>query len=257
MPKPAAEIDVADAVTVGAQHVHEVRQQRERVAERIELGDLAADMHVDADDAHAFELGGAGIDLAGAADRNAEFVLGLAGGDLGVGLGIDVGIDADRNVRRAAGAGGDRGEQFKLRLGFDVDAENALFDRERKLIGGLADAGEHDLAAAEYRRRVRAKARRRRRRPRRRRAGQRRDHGLVGIRLHGVADQRIDVGEGVGEHPIVPLQRRARIAIKRRADGLRQRDEIDGFGVQHAVAIGEMMHAACLEHDPENASPRT
>ena len=76
-----------------------------------------------------------------------------------------------------------------------------------------------------------------------------RDHGLVGIRLHGVADQRVDVGKGAGEHGVVPLQGRARIAIERRADGFRQRDEIDPFGVQHAVAIGEMVHGTCLARD--------
>ncbi len=27
----------------------------------------------------------------------------------------------------------------------------------------------------------------------------RRDHRLIGIRLHGVADERVDVGEGSGE----------------------------------------------------------
>ena len=134
--------------------------------------------------------------------------------------------------------------QFELRFGFDIDAENALLDRERELARGLADAGEHDLfrrdaggaraqklAAGDD---VGAGAE----------PGERRDHGLVGIRLHRVADQRVDVGEGAGEHPIVPLERRARIAIKRRADGLRQRGKIDGLGVQHAVAIGEMMHGS-------------
>jgi hypothetical protein len=44
---------VRDGVAVGAQHAHKIREQRKRIAERIELGDLAADMHVDADDAHA------------------------------------------------------------------------------------------------------------------------------------------------------------------------------------------------------------
>ncbi len=107
---------------------------------------------------------------------------------------------------------------------------------------GLADAGEHDLvggnaggqralelaagddvgAGAELR--------------------QRGDHRLVGIRLHGVADQRVDVGEGVGEDLVVPRQRRGRIAIERRADGCRERVETDRLGVQHAVAIGEVMH---------------
>ena len=45
-----------------------------------------------------------------------------------------------------------------------------------------------------------------------------RDHRLVGIRLHGVADERRHVGEGVGEDPVVALERRGRIAIERRAD---------------------------------------
>ena len=46
--EPAAEIDMADGVAVGAQHAHEIGEQRERVVERVEIGDLAADMHVDA-----------------------------------------------------------------------------------------------------------------------------------------------------------------------------------------------------------------
>ncbi len=199
-------------------------------------------MHVDADDAHALELRGAGIDFARAADRNAEFVLGLAGRDLGVGLRIDIGIDADRNVGGAALGRGDAGEQFELRLGFDIDAENVLLDGERQFARGLADAGEHDLV-----RRHAGRARAQQfafgddvgagAEPR-----QRRDHRLVGIRLHGVADQRVDIGEGAGEHFVVPLDGRARIAIERRADGVRQRSEIDRFGVEHAVAIGEVMH---------------
>ena len=89
---------------------------------------------------------------------------------------IEISIDAA--LRR-----GDRGEQFELRLGLDVDAEDALVDRERQLARGLADAGEHDLvrrdaggarapqlASGDH---VGAGAE-----PR-----QRRDHRLVGIRL--------------------------------------------------------------------------
>ncbi len=89
-------------VAVGAQFAHELGQQREGIAERIEVGDLAADMHVDAGDLDALELGGVGIDFARAADRDAELVLGLAGGDLVMRLGIDVGIDAHRDRRGPA-----------------------------------------------------------------------------------------------------------------------------------------------------------
>ena len=91
-------------------------------------------MHVDAGDLEARQLRGVRIDLARAADRNAELVLGLAGRDLGVGLGIDVGIDAHRDVRGAALRRGDRRQQLELRLGLDIDAEDALVDRERELV---------------------------------------------------------------------------------------------------------------------------
>ena len=39
------------------------------------------------------------IDVAGAAKRDAEFVLGLAGCDLGMGFRIDIGIDPERYAR--------------------------------------------------------------------------------------------------------------------------------------------------------------
>ena len=71
---------------------------------------------------------------------------------------------------------------------------------------------------------------------------QRAQHRLVGVGLHGVADQRLFAGEGLGEHPVVPLQRRGRIAIERRADRIRELDQVHRLGVQHAVAIVEMIH---------------
>ena len=71
---------------------------------------------------------------------------------------------------------------------------------------------------------------------------QRTQHRLVGIGLHGVADEDILAGEGFGEHAKVPLQRRRRIAIERRADGGGEIGQIDRLGVKHAVAIVEVIH---------------
>ena len=187
-------------------------------------------------------FGGAGIDLAGARDRHAELVLGFAGGDLGVRAGIDVGIDAHRDARGPARLDREPRQQFELRLGLDVDAEDVGASAARSsasvlptpenriLFGGNAGrqralqlaAGHHVGAGAEL--------------------CQRAQHRLVGIRLHGVADQRLLAGEGFGEHAVVALQRRGRIAIERRADGIRQFGQIDRLGVQHAVAIVEMIH---------------
>ena len=71
---------------------------------------------------------------------------------------------------------------------------------------------------------------------------QRREHRLVGVRLHGVADERRLAGEGVGEHAEMPRQRRGRIAVERRADLGREHGQVDALGVQDAVAIFEMVH---------------
>ena len=152
------------------------------------------------------------------------------------------GIDAQRDMGGAALLLRDRGQQFELRLGLHVDAQDAFVDRERKLVRGLADAGEHDLVRRNagraralelaFRDHVGAGAE-----PR-----QRLDHGLIRVRLHGVADERAHIRERLREHLIVPLDRRGGIAIERRADRLRQIDEIDRLGVQHAGPIGKVVH---------------
>ena len=102
-------------------------------------------MHVGAGDLDPGQLCGTGVDLAGARNRHAELVLGFAGGDLGVGAGIDVGIDAHRNPRGPAGLDRQPRQQFQFRLGFDVDAEDILRQRRAQFRFGLADAGEQDL----------------------------------------------------------------------------------------------------------------
>ena len=93
-PTTTAEIDMGDGMTIDPQRAHKFRQQRESVIEWLQRGDLTADMHVDAGDFKPWELCGARIHAAGAADRNAKFVLGLAGRDLGVCPRVNVRIDA-------------------------------------------------------------------------------------------------------------------------------------------------------------------
>ncbi len=122
--EPAAEIDMRDIVAVGAQRPHEFGQNPERGFHLGQISDLAADMHVGAGHFDSGQLRRAGIDRAGARDRNAELVFGLAGGDLGMGAGVDIGIDAQRNPRGLAGLDGELRQQFELGLGLDIDAEN-------------------------------------------------------------------------------------------------------------------------------------
>ena len=229
-------------VSVGAKFAHEIRQQREGIGKGRKLGDLAADMHVDAGNMQARQLRGMAIDLTRAADRDAELVFGFAGRDLGMGPGIDIRIDPDRNIDFARLAVSDLRQQFQFGLGFDIHAQNVFVDRERKFGRGLADAGEHDLlwrnaggahaAQLAARHHVGAGAE-----PR-----QRRDHRLVGIGLDRVADERRHVGKGFREDPVMPLQCRRRIAIERRADTAGERGKVYRLGVQSAVAIGKVMH---------------
>ena len=81
-----------DRVAVGAKCFDKLHHQPERVVEGLQLGDLAADMHVDAGDAHAGKACGMLVHCLGAPPGDAELVFLLAGRDLGVGLRIDIGI---------------------------------------------------------------------------------------------------------------------------------------------------------------------
>ena len=165
-------------------------------------------------------LGRVGVDLAGPLEGDAELVLRLAGGDLGVGLGVDVGIDAD----------GDRGAslpspwrsremQLELGLGFDVEAEDAGVEREaRSRARSCRRRRRRSCPAAP----PAASARRSSPSETTSMPGALRDEGanhrLVGVRLHGVADQRVEAGEGLAEDAVVAHQRRRRIAVEGRAD---------------------------------------
>ena len=62
---------------------------------------------------------------------------------------------SEMSVRAALG-GGDGREPHELRLGFDVDAEDAGIDRGGELGLGLADPGEHDFLRRDAGERARA-----------------------------------------------------------------------------------------------------
>ena len=212
-------------------------------------------MHIDADDGEAGQPRCLRVDGAGALDRDAELVLGLAGRDLLVRQRVDVRIDAQRDPRGPPQPRGDRREHGEFRLRLDVEAENVLGERVGDLVRGLADAGKRD--------------------PRRRRAGgpraaqfafgddvhpgalgrQDRQHRLVGVRLDGVAGQRVEAGEGCGKDAVVANDRRRRIAVEGRADRVGDGGQVDVLGVQHAVARGEMVHRRSRAADRGGSRP--
>ena len=95
----AAQIEARDGVSVAAQLADELDQARERRLEGGKLRDLAADMDVDADDLDILQLRRQAIDFARPAPGNAEFGLGVSGGDFRMRLGVDVGIETQRDGR--------------------------------------------------------------------------------------------------------------------------------------------------------------
>ena len=166
-------------------------------------------------------------------------------------LRIDVGIDAQRYARACSPACSDCGDRFELRLGFDVEAEDVRIERQRDFPRRLADAREgdartrhagrngatqlsfgHDIhAGAELRQCL--------------------QHGLVRIRLHGVADQRLHIGKGLREDLIMAGQGRRRIAVEGRADLAGESGEIDPFGMERAAPVIEVMHGRIRATDRE------
>ncbi len=129
----AAEVDVVDGVAVVAQRLDEAGEDREgwsKGARSVICEPMCMSTPGDGEAGQPRRLA---IDGARARDGDAELVLRLAGGDLGVRQRVDVGVDAQRHARGAAPGGGDRREGGEFRLRLDVEAENVLVERERDL----------------------------------------------------------------------------------------------------------------------------
>ena len=184
----------------------------------------------------------------GLRERHAELVLGFAGRDLVVGLGVDIGIDPDGDPRDRAPRRRHLAQRPKLGLRLDIEGEDAGLERKCHLLARLADAGENDqlgrhldrqrAAQLAFRHHVHAGAE-----PR-----QRGQHAEIGIGLDRVADERAGRGrERIGEHAIVTLERRAGIAIERGSYRGGEIGKVNLLGVEHilvghAAPVGEMMH---------------
>ncbi len=150
--KSAAEIGAGDGMAVFAEHADQFDHPREGRLERRKLGDLAADMDVDADDCDAGQIARISVDAAGAVPRNAEFRFGRAGRDLGVRARIDVRVDAQRDRRAFSHIEGDGVQRQQLRLAFDIELMDAGFESEPHFPLRFPDAGEDDARGRNSRR---------------------------------------------------------------------------------------------------------
>ena len=201
-------------------------------------------MHGKADRLDPSSVGSVRVERRNVRVVDAELVAPPAGGDLVVGLGIDVRVDAERDRRAGAGGAGGRVESLKLGRGLDVELPDPGCEREVHLVPRLARPGEHQairrdagpecapqLAARDD---VGAGAE----------PGEGADHreGVVG--LDRVADER--VGRSLGKRLVAGDEDRVRVAIGGRAELRRDCGERDSLGVKNAAAvllpIGECVH---------------
>ena len=128
----------------------------------------------------------------GKLERDAEFIVTLAGSNFRVGVGVDVGVDADGDGRFHAHFAGHVVDAGELGLALNVKGENAALEGELDLGLGLADAGEdaafHIGASGEHAAEF-AAAHEVKRGAEARKVPQ---HGEAGIGLHRVTELHVE-----------------------------------------------------------------
>jgi hypothetical protein len=130
----------------------ERRELLERLDKRRHLGDLRADVRLDALDLDVRVLRGRLVGGRGLLERDAELVAARPRRDLRVGVRVDVGIDPDRDRRLHAQLAGDVVDPRELGLALDVEREDARLQGQADLGVGLADARKDALLDARPRR---------------------------------------------------------------------------------------------------------
>ncbi len=231
----AAHIDVRQADAFGVEPGHHVEHFVDRVQVRRDLGDLRTDMAVDADHAQVRHGRGRAVGRQDFIERDAELVALQAGGDVRVGLGIHVRVDAQRHRRGLAQRAGHLVEPVQLGDRFDVEAGDTGFERQAHLVGGLAHPREHHVGglasggqhAPQFPARDDVEA-----------GAQLREdlqHRQVGVGLHGVLHARVAALAGGRVGAVVGGQGGARIDVGGRAEPGGNRLERDAFDHQGAV----------------------
>ena len=229
-------------MAVLAQLCDQLAHPHDGIAVGGERRELRADMHGHAHDVEVRQPAGQREGLARQVDVDAELVLLAARRDLGVRLGVDVGIHADGDVGLEAELARHRVQRLQFGRTLDVDLADARLQRRHQFRRLLADAGIDDALG--------------------RNAGGQRplhladrddvgpgahlaeqaDDGQVAVGLHRVGDAGVHPLDGVGELLPAGAQRRRGIAVERRTDLGRDGGERHALGVHLAVLVSEEAH---------------
>ena len=216
-PQAAAQVQVADGDAQVPQPVDQLFQPFQGVHKGRHLGDLGADVAGHPHHFEVWQVQGPAIVIDGLLDVDAELVLLEPGGDVGMGLGVDVRIDPQGHPGLQLQAPGDAVDLLQLLGGLQVEQQDVRLEGRLDLLGLFAHPGIDDF------RRVHPG----RQRPVEFAAGddvrpgaqpaEQPQNRQVGVGLHREADDMGKLGEGGVEDPVVMRQGAGAIEIKRRA----------------------------------------
>ena len=248
--EPAAGVDVADVVAITAQIGDEGGDTSERGGEGVDFADLRADVDGDAGGVEPLGFFCCAVDGAGGFDVDAELVFAEAGGDVGVGFGEDVGVDAEGEAGALVECFGARGEEMEFGFGLDVEEEDVGAEGGVDLPDLFADTGEDDFFqgglvgladALEFA------------------TGddveacsllcQQAEDGEGGVGFDGVADGVEAVGEGLFEKLEALSDLRGGVDVEGSAVGFGEGGEIGAVAMELAVAIDEGAGAGGRDSD--------
>ncbi len=82
---------------VRSQRFGQLRDFIERILVRLQIRQLAADMHIDSDNLQPFQVRRFGVNFTCFGNRNSEFILGFSCRNLGMCLGIHIRVHPHRN----------------------------------------------------------------------------------------------------------------------------------------------------------------
>src|ERR1700749_2678758 len=199
-------------------------------------------MDIDADDFDSVQTACQCIRRARAAPGNPKLRLRGPRRDFGVGLRIDIGIDADRHRRAFVARERDFVQHLQLRLTLDVELMDAGVDAELHLRPRLADAGKHDARRRNAYGQGLLEFTARHDISTGTQARKSLQHREIAVRLYRESNQRI-FWQRIGDGAILPLQHRGRIAIEWRADAIGEGRQIDIRGKELVMEIPKAAHS--------------
>ncbi len=146
--QPSSGVEELDGQPIFTELLNERGDAAGGGSEGVGSANLRADVNTDSGGLDPLVLCRAAIDSAGAVNVDAKFVLAQSSGDVGMGFGEDVRIDAQRDAGALLELGCAFGEQVELALTLDVKEQDSEAQGEINFGGRLADSEKTTRAAA-------------------------------------------------------------------------------------------------------------